>query len=256
MTKRSLSPILLVFAAVGIGCGSEACACTVFEPERPSVFTTLEVSPTVADLSIFAPENTIQLTTVASDQRGAPMSGTGATTFSSSAPAIAGVDRSGFVRATAPGTAVITASLTLGGITRTASVTARVHGDEEPSGNYAEMAGVYDLTAPVTSYEWGISDGTHYTAVLTIQPSLGRRRFTGTISDFRVIEPPGDTSRIDPGFVYGTIDPDARVEFQLITPRFTSWYGQGTLASGQIVGTFGCCDAIFGTFTAKRRQPE
>jgi hypothetical protein len=46
MTKRFPTPILLVCAAIGVACGSEK----LFEPERPPVFTTLEVTPTGASI--------------------------------------------------------------------------------------------------------------------------------------------------------------------------------------------------------------
>jgi hypothetical protein len=184
----------------------------------------------------------------------------GATTFTSSAPVVAPVDRTGYVRAVSPGTAVITASITLGGITEAASVTITVHGDEEPPGNYPEVEGVYDLTAPITSFAWGVDAGTYYTAILTIQPSLGRRRFIGTVSNFVIIAPSGDTitvgSESGSGFVYGTIDGEGRVGLHPVTEQFSSWYGEGVLSSGQIVGTFGCCDQISGTFTAVWKAPS
>jgi hypothetical protein len=112
---------------------------TMLEPERPPTvirFTTFEVSPPHADLSTVAGGNALQLTLSARDQTGVPMPGTIAATYSSSAPSIAGVSSSGGVTAAGPGTAVITATLTLGGITRTDAMTATVHG---PSGNEARL---------------------------------------------------------------------------------------------------------------------
>lgn len=46
MTKRFPTPILLVCAAIGAACGSDK----LFQPERAPVFTTLEVSPTGANI--------------------------------------------------------------------------------------------------------------------------------------------------------------------------------------------------------------
>jgi hypothetical protein len=131
--------VLLTCAVFGVACGSDG----GFEPQQPppvSTFTTFEVSPTLADLSTLAGENTLQLTLSARDQTGAPMRGAAATTYSSSAPSIAGVSSSGVVTGVAPGTAVITATLTLGAITLSDAMTATVHG---PSGNVARLRVVH-----------------------------------------------------------------------------------------------------------------
>lgn len=139
LTKRPATPVLLTCAAFGVACGSDG----GFEPEQPPaviIFTTFEVSPTLADLSTLAGANTLQLTLSARDQTGAPMPGAAATTYSSSAPSIAGVSSSGVVTGAAPGTAVIAATLTLGGITLSDAMTATVHG---PSGNVARLRVVH-----------------------------------------------------------------------------------------------------------------
>jgi hypothetical protein len=262
MTKRSLTPILLVCAAVGVACGSDG----GFEPkrppepERPPVFTTVEVRPAVAHLSTVAPGSSIQLSIVMWDQRGARMPGAGPATYSSSAPAVAGVSSSGVVTAAAPGIAVITAALTLGGITRTASMIATVSGHDEAPGEHPEIAGVYDLTAPITSFDpaWGDLTGYRYTAVLTLQ-QYNRDTFEGTYADLQVIGPGGESSDGKyTGFVGGSLDLDGRVVIELVggNHTWTTWSGQGKLASGFIDGTFGCCGHIGGTFTAERRQAE
>jgi hypothetical protein len=129
MAKRSLRLILPVFAVLGVACGSERDG--GFEPEppgpEPRVFTRLEVTPTAFALFTVAPGNTFELTVLAYDRTGATLPLTSAPAYSSSAPAIAGVTSSGVVTAAAPGTAKITAALTLGGETRTASMTMKVY---------------------------------------------------------------------------------------------------------------------------------
>ncbi len=252
--KPSFSSAIVLLGAIGIGCDSDYVA----ELGQPSVLTAVEVSAPVTDISVFPPDNTLQLRAVGVDQQGQVIVVAGGTTFTSSAPVVAQVDRTGYVRAVSPGMTVITASMTLGGITEAASVTITVHGDEEPPGTYPEIEGVYDLTAPITDFVWGVDPGTYYTAILTIQPSLGRRRFFGTVSKFLIIVPGGDTTTVGSesgsGFVYGTIDGEGRVGLYPVTEQFSSWYGEGVLSSRQIVGTFGCCDQISGTFTAVARR--
>jgi hypothetical protein len=255
MAKRSLTPILVACVAVSVACGTERGVESSVEPERPAVLTRLEVPPTVADLFASPPDDTITLTIVASDQRGAPMRGVGGVTFSSDAPAIARVSSSGIVTAAAPGTAVITATLTVAGITRTASMTATVHDPDE----YPEIAGVYDLTAPITSFDpaWEDLTGYRYTAVLTLSQHNGRR-FEGTYADLQVVRPGESSERKLTGFVSGSVDRDGRVIMELVggNHTWTSWYGRGMLASGKIDGTFGCCGHISGTFTVARREGD
>jgi hypothetical protein len=185
------------------------------------------------------------------------MPGAGAAEYWSSAPWIAGVSGSGVVTAVAPGTAVITAAFTLGRITRTASMTATVRFHDEGPGESSEFAGVYDLTALITSSDpaWGIEDGTRQTAVITIQHYRGTPRFAGAFAEFRAIGPSGESSSGNPGFVIGSIDVDGYVVIELFFEgsHTSYWYGEGRLASGQIVGNFGAGGHITGTFTAKRR---
>jgi len=247
MAKRSLGLILPVFVALGGACGGDG-------GFAPRLFIALEVSPAHAVLSTVAPGNTFQLTTRAYDQAGAPMSGAGAVTYTSSAPAIAGVSRSGVVTAAAPGTAKITTALTLGGITRTASTTVLVH-----AGDLWELTGVYDLSALITSFDPGRGEdltGYRYTAVLTLRQEWDFPWFGGAYADFQLVGSGGESYAVaDAGVVTGSIDPRGRVLIELL--------GDGnhigltlivdTLASGTIDGTFGCCGHIGGTFTAARR---
>ena len=122
MTRPSLRLMLPVFLLVAVACKGDSVG-----PER--VLTTLEVSAAITDLY---PEATNQLRVSAWDQFGMPMlersngEWTQKSTYVSSAPQIAAVNSAGLVKGVAPGTAMITATLTLDGVTRTASVKATV----------------------------------------------------------------------------------------------------------------------------------
>ena len=268
MTKGAHASILLACAALGIACGSE----TGFEPARPDTgfrpdppspppaSSTFLVRPIVAHLLDIAPGNTVQLSVATYDSKGIQFLDSGAATYSSSDPAIASVSRGGVVTAAKPGMAVISATLSLGGTTQTAVMTATVHRGEEAPGPYPEIAGVYDLTASITSSDpaWGIEDGTRQTAVITIRHPRDTPAFAGSYSDFLAIGPSGDSSDARysvPGFVTGSIDLDGRVVIELFSGQSQSsyWYGEGKLVSGKIVGRFGAGGHISGTFTAERR---
>jgi hypothetical protein len=248
MPKRSLRLIPPLFAALGVACGGDG-----VEPAL-GVLTRLEVTPTACALFTVAPGNTLQLTVLAYDRNGATVPFTSAATYSSSAPAIAGVSSSGVVTAGAPGTAKITAALTLGGNTLTASATVKVY-----AGDYSDIPGVYDLTALITTFDpaWGGDlEGYRYTAVLTLHEESRPPWIGGTYSDLRLIGPTGDTTAVAAtGFVYTYIDPDGGLLIVLVR----DWdHTDGTLIpvtldAGIIDGTFGCCGHISGPFTATRR---
>src|SRR6185437_6746774 len=261
MMRRSLRLILPLFAALGVACGSDGNG--GFEPEppgpeppepEPPVFSRLEVMPTAFALFTVAPGNTFELTVLAYDRTGATLPLTSAPAYSSSAPAIAGVSSSGVVTAAAPGTAKITAALTLGGGTRTASVTVKVY-----AGDYADIPGVYDLTALITTFDpaRGVDlEGYRYTAVLTLHEESRPPWFGGTYADLRLIGPSGDTTALaDTGFVYTDIDPDGGLLIELVRDwdQTDGTLMPATLAPGFIDGTFDCCGHISGTFTATRR---
>jgi plastocyanin len=103
-------PALLIVAATGAGCGSHG------GPEE-SVLTTLVVTPATAALFSVEPGNAVTLVVVAKDQNGETM--VGSPSFSSDNGAIADVSNAGTITAVAAGTARITASLTIDGITKT-----------------------------------------------------------------------------------------------------------------------------------------
>ena len=256
MTTRFPTAMLLVCAAGGVGCGSEeGLSPGGFEPEPPPVFTTLEVWPTAADLFVALGNTEVQLYIAARDETRTSMSFDEEPTYASSDAATAWVSSSGLVTAAAPGTAEVTAALTVGGVTRTASMEVTVY--REVPDTYPEIAGVYDLSAPITSFDpaWGDLTGYRYTAVLTLQ-EVSRGRVEGTYADLQIIGPgtePGDWDYT--GFVRGTLDLDGRVVIELIggNHTWTTWYGDGRLVSRSIEGSFGCCGYISGTFTAERR---
>ncbi|HYL20780.1 MAG TPA: Ig-like domain-containing protein [Gemmatimonadales bacterium] len=250
MTKGSLRLILPVFAALGVACGGDG----GLEP-GPRRFISLVVTPRTAVLSAVAPGNTLQLTIRAFDQAGATLPSTGPVTYTSSAPATAGVTSSGVVTAGAQGTAEITVALTLDGVTRTASMTVRVY-----AGDYSDIAGVYDLTALIKTFDaaWEDLTGYRYTAVLTLQGRRGPPWFGGTYADLLLIGPGGDTTDVaDSGLVTGAIDSGGRVLIDLLGDgnHITMVLGVDSLALESIDGTFGCCgeSGTGGTFTAIRR---
>ncbi len=254
MAKRSLRLILPLFAALGVACEGYRGV----EPE-PHAFTTIGVKPTDAALATTAPGNTVQLTVRAYDQAGVLMPRSGAVTYSSSAPAIAEVSSSGVVTAATPGTAKITATLTVGGVTRTASMTVTVY-----IYDLSDVVGVYDLTALVTSFDpgWGEDlTGYRYTAVLTLPEGPAPHWSGATFTDLQLIGPSGDTTHIaTTGMVTGSTEPRGRLIIELFSDgshgnRFTLTLIVETLASGLIGGNFSH-DPIGGTFTATRRQAE
>ena len=258
MTTRSPTPLFVLCLAVTVACGSDTGTVAVaLEPERPAeppagpVFTKVAVLPTAADLFALAPGNAVQLTIRAYDQTGAPMPSAAAATYSSSAPAIAGVSSGGLVTAVAPGTAVITTTLALGDITRSASMTATVH---------PEFAGVYDLTALITNFDRGWGEdltGARYTAVVTLRKSSSGW-IEGSYADLSYIGRRGDSVAVnDTGSVTAFRDDRGQLNIQLLGNRDRIGLGLAVdrIAAGSIDGTFFCCGHISGTFTAQRR-PE
>ena len=81
-----------------------------------------QLTPVTAGLFTVAPANTVTLTVVPKDQDGQVMTGAGLPSFSTSNAAIATVDGYAVVAAVAPGTAAITASLTVGSATEDAAI--------------------------------------------------------------------------------------------------------------------------------------
>jgi plastocyanin len=127
MTARPITLILLVTSAFSIACESTRVTESVppwVEPPGPdpSVFTTLEVLPSSFTLE---QGSTVYLEIVARDQRGVLVDA-GGLTFSSSDPGIAKVNGIGIVTGVAAGTADISVTKTLAGVTRSATAKATI----------------------------------------------------------------------------------------------------------------------------------
>jgi len=110
----SVVATLPLLAAIGVGCGGDS-----GPGPGSSQLGTLELTPASTTLFTVAPENSVALAAVAKDQDGQTMTGAGTPSFSSDNEAIAEVSDDGTVTAVAVGTARITASLTVGDVTRT-----------------------------------------------------------------------------------------------------------------------------------------
>jgi plastocyanin len=112
---------LLMVAETGAGCGGGG-SDSGGTGTSDGVLTTLEVTPATSSLYTVAPGNTVTLSVVAKDQDGKAMTGA-APTFSSDNAGSATVGSDGKITAVAEGTSRITASLSLGGITKTGTAT-------------------------------------------------------------------------------------------------------------------------------------
>lgn len=252
MTRPSLTLILPLCVALAVACSGDGVGIEPQSQDQP-VLSGITVTPPSSNLF---PDYTSQLTIRAWDHFGKEIperAWTDRISFSSSAPEIAEVSSSGLVTGLAPGTAEITATLALGGITRTASMLTEVWEQES-------ISGVYDLTAPITGDGWGGSYmDIRYTAVLTLrQDSNDPSRFEGTYEGLQVLNPDGvPWGNATNGAVSGSIKRSGEVSIVLSIPGmdaiFGSWYGLGMLAPGQVVGTWSEY-GMMGTFTAVRRE--
>lgn len=112
----------LVLGAVGAlmaGCGGGGG--NISEP-ADRVFTSLSMTVSPTTLFTRPPGNTGSLTATALDQSGGVMASLGLPDYTSDHPDVATVDVAGTVTAVNEGSTILRASLTAGGITRTASV--------------------------------------------------------------------------------------------------------------------------------------
>ncbi len=125
MTARSITRMLLATLALGSACESNRGTGL-----NSSVVTTLQVLPS----SVWLDQgSTLTLSITGGDRRGAPVTETVRTTFSSSDTAVARVDGNGVVTGVAPGTAEISATKTVAGVTRTAAMTAAIRRASPPA---------------------------------------------------------------------------------------------------------------------------
>jgi plastocyanin len=121
-TLLSTMAVLLIVAETSAGCGGGGSDQGPAPGPSEGVLTTLEVTPATGSLYTVAPGNTVTLSVVAKDQDGKVMTGA-APTFSSDNAASAAVGGDGKITAVAEGTSRITASLTMGGVTKTGTAT-------------------------------------------------------------------------------------------------------------------------------------
>jgi len=121
MTRTATCLIACVALACGGG-GSDGGGTT--DPEL-ATFTSLDVDPVGPTLYTVPPATTTTITTRPKDQRGASLTG-GTATFASDNLAVATIDANGVVTARAVGVAGLTATLTIGGVTRTAQTSVSV----------------------------------------------------------------------------------------------------------------------------------
>jgi len=237
-------------------------------------FSALKLVPEEMHLPTAAPGNAARLFVRALDASGRDIPLSAAASFSSSAPEIATVSSEGVVTSVAPGTAVITATLTQSTVTRTASASVTTHSADSRTGQYPNVIGIWDLTGVITSSDpaWGIPDGTRQTAVLIVQSAQPTQstppvstQFRGTFTDFRALEPgepyPDEATYAFPGTVIGSIDASGHVVIELFFNGFEEsqssyFYGEGMLASGLIQGTYGAGGHISGTFTVVPRPAD
>lgn len=236
MKKRSLPLLAWMCTAMVAACGD-----ALLEPSLAEV----ALQPAEAALFAVPPDDTVQLTIVAYDQWGRPLADPdpGAATYSSSAPSIAEVSSSGLVRAVAPGTAEITATLTRGDRTTTGSMTVMV--------GWTDVSGVYDLSATENDLT-----GRGFTGVLTFLhdrgyvPGIG-----GAFRDLRVTGPDGTEDIAVPhGAISSSFDSEGRLVVGL-GHNFSLQPGRDMLAP-LIEGTFAAEGFVSGWFTASRRERE
>ena len=98
------------------------------------------ITTSVSSLTLIAGA-TQTITVTALDAAGAVIANPGAPNFASASPTIAEVDASGNVLAISSGGTTITAQLTVGSVTRTATVTVNVTGSLPASGSVSTTAG-------------------------------------------------------------------------------------------------------------------
>ncbi len=124
------TPFLIVCAAAGLACASDESLAPTLQTKESRVLT--DVSLGLSSVLSFYPGGTISLHVVPRDQLGAPMV-PDAITYSSSDPAVATVSASGIVTAVTEGTAIISATATIGASSRTGTILVTV---DEPHNPY------------------------------------------------------------------------------------------------------------------------
>lgn len=126
MSNRFSWFLLLSCAALTAGCRSDGSVePEPYQPPVVPVLTTLELKPATV---VIEQGNSFDPTIVSLDQFGNYVRTNGALTFSSNDPLIASVSNNGRITAHEPGLAAITATMSIGGVTKSAGVQVSVKG--------------------------------------------------------------------------------------------------------------------------------
>jgi plastocyanin len=135
---------------------------------NPGAEFTLEMTPATATLFSAAPSNSVALAVVAKNGSGQVVTG-GTRSFATASPAVATVGADGVVTAVGPGTAQITASVTIDGATKSATTTVTVE-EADATATVTAPAFVYDPpTVDIRSggsVTWSI-EAIHHTVTFT-----------------------------------------------------------------------------------------
>jgi plastocyanin len=118
-SPAAATAVLLTFGAAA--CGNDLGA----EPDV-AILSLVSVSPSTATLFTVAPSNAVKLAYEAKDQRGDVIAGVASVSFSSDNQQVAQVDAGGMIQARAVGSATVTTSVTLNGVTRSAQTAVMV----------------------------------------------------------------------------------------------------------------------------------
>jgi plastocyanin len=136
-----------MLAVAGCG-GGRAATPTTPNPSEPASGLDLRVAPGAASVAV---GESVQLVTTVTDARGRPLADPPQPAFTSSAPEVATVSASGLVTGVAAGSAMITATASANGASRsaTAAITVR-SGPGLPAGNVVGTSGTSFLPTTTT----------------------------------------------------------------------------------------------------------
>ena len=125
-------PLLLAAVLLGIGCGGGGAATSPDKPQSTSqpILASVSIDPAASSIAI---GGSIQVSAVSLDARGVELANAPSPAFTSSDPLKASVDAAGVVTGVAEGTAIIAASVTIQGVTRTANSTVTVTSSAPPA---------------------------------------------------------------------------------------------------------------------------
>ena len=229
-----------------VACGGEA----VLAPGSQSAFSYLELSPSEAQVVLALPGNTVQVSVVARDAAGRPLALPGPVTYWSADTSVAKVDQQGLVTAFRPGSALIRATATLGGATRTAVMLVTA----VPPPHNGVPLGTYDLSGVLNAVDnvWGSyhAVGDRYTSVLTFGVA------GDVFSDLRRVPVGGGTQVLaDQGEVVHQMVSLSTVRIRLFNASglFILELLVDSQAPGILSGQFSVLDGVYGEFEARRR---